>query len=220
MLKRESDILREFPVVLRTNRDCENPSVIEFVKSHPDIESLIDVGAHNSWANYAPEIRKLVKRYYAVDILDDPETKKIVDSYYIGNANEIHFGQQIYDCVISVSVFEHCGISTYTADHKSEVIKLFETCLMLSKKYVWISCDIGLEDYVTEGQHCPITLPLWNKMLHIAKNHKVTERFFYSQGPQAGHMWLEHAKKEVAFKIPYISYIGNQSIGVLEIEKL
>jgi hypothetical protein len=41
----------------------------------------------------------------------------------------------------------------------------------------------------------------------------------YTQGAQAGHPWYEHEKRDVAVKIPYIDYIGNQSICVMEIEK-
>lgn len=217
MLARETDFVKEFPVILRTNRDAENPSVIDFVRNHPDIQSLLDVGAHNSWVNYAPQIREMVKEYDAIDIIPDPKVSAVVDNYYVGNANDRTIVKS-YDCVLSVSVFEHCGLSTYTADHEKEVLKLFKTCLLYAKKYVWISCDIGMP-YVTPGQHSPITLPLWEKMADMAKEYKVKERFFYTQGSQAGHPWLEHDKKEVAFIIPYISYIGNQSIGVLEIEK-
>lgn len=219
MLKLESDFIKSFPVVLRTNRDCENPSVIEFVKRHADIQSLLDVGAHHSWANYAPEIRKLVKQYDGIDILDDPETKKIVDTYYVGNANGIFLAPQSYDCVISVSTFEHAGISTYTADHEQEVMKLFETCMILSKKYVWLSFDIG-QEYTYPGELSPITHDMFKKMKKIVSNFKVNQRFFYTQGSQAGLPWYEHTKEEVAFKIPYIDFIGNQSIAVLEIEKL
>lgn len=210
-------VIKTFPVNLRTNRDAENPSVIEFVKNHPDITSLLDVGAHHSWANYAPEIRKLVKDYDAIDILPDPQTEAIVDKYYVGNANDKKI-QKSYDCVLSVSVFEHCGLSTYTADHDDEVLKLFKTCLLYTKKYAWLSFDVG-QKYVTPGQHAPITKGLWDLMLIYAEKYKVKKRFFYTQGSQAGHPWVEHDKEDVAFKIPYISYIGNQSIAVLEIEK-
>lgn len=210
-------VIRTFPVNLRTNRDAENPSVLEFIDKHLDIASLLDVGAHNSWTNYAPEMRNRIHDYEAIDILPDPQTEAIVDKYYIGNAND-HKISRTYDCVISVSVFEHCGLSTYTANHEKEVIELFKTCLSLSNKYLWLSFDVG-QQFITPGQHSPITRGLWKEMLRLTKEYKVKKRFFYTQGSQAGHPWIEHDKEDVAFKIPYISYIGNQSISVLEIEK-
>jgi hypothetical protein len=218
MLSIETDIIQTFPINLRTNRDAENPSVIEFIRNHSDISSLLDVGAHHSHANYAPEVRKLVKEYEAIDILSDPSTETIVDKYYIGNANNNIINKK-YDCVISVSVFEHAGLSTYTAPHEKEVIKLFETCLNLSTKYLWLSFDVG-QPFITPYQHSPITKGIWKKMLILIKQYKVKKRFFYTQGAQAGHPWLEHNNEDMAFKIPYISYIGNQSIGCLEIEKI
>lgn len=216
MIKWPEDIIREFPQILHTNRDAENPSLVEFVKSHP-VESILDVGAHYSAHNYAPQLRELIKEYDAIDILPDPETEAIVDKYFVGNANN-RLIEKSYDLVTSVSVFEHCGLSTYTADHDSEVLNLFKTCILYSKKYIWLSFDVG-QPFVTPGQHSPITKNIWDEMLRLTKDYKVNKRFFYSQGPQGGHPWIEHAKEDVAFKIPYITFIGNQSIACLEIEK-
>lgn len=216
MIHWPEDILREFPIIKRTNRDAEIPLLLEYVKEHP-VESLLDVGAHYSIHHYAPQLREMVKKYDAIDIIPDPETEAIVDSYIVGNANEITEVLP-WEMVISVSVFEHCGLSTYTADHNTEVINLFKTCLRMASKYVWLSFDVG-QPYVTPGQHAPITKDLWNQMLKLSKDYKVTKRFLYSQGPQANHPWIEHNKEDVAFNIPYIDFIGNQSIGVLEIIK-
>lgn len=215
MLKIE-EAINIFPVNLKTNRDCENPSVIKFLKSRP-IESLLDVGAHYSHANYAHQLREMVKEYEAIDILSDPPTEAIVDKYYVGNVNDRQI-QRSYDAVISVSVFEHAGLSTYKADHTKEVINLFKTCLLYAKKYVWLSFDVG-QEWLTEDQHSPITKDIWDEMLNLSKQYKVKKRFFYTQGSQAGHPWIEHDKEDVAFRIPYIFYVGNQSIGCLEIEK-
>lgn len=217
MLKLETDFTREFPIILRTNRDAENPTIIEFFQRHPDIVSVLDVGAHNSHVNYASQLRAMVKAYDAIDILPDPQTEAIVDNYYVANFNDKTI-QKAYDCVISVSVFEHAGLSTYKADHDTEVLNLFKNCLLYAKKYVWVSFDVG-QHWVTEDQHSPITHDVYKKMLEMCKGYKVTKRFFYNQGAQANHPWYEHQKEEVAFKIPYIYYIGNQSIAVLEIEK-
>lgn len=217
MLIWEKDVIREFPVKLRTNRDCENVLVKEFIEAHPDINSLLDVGAHHSHANYAHDIRKLVKDYEVIDIIPDPPTEVIVDKYHIGNFNDKKI-QRGFDCVISISVFEHAGISTYTADHDKEVMSLFKNCLLYAKKYVFLTFDVG-QPHVTDGQHSPITKHLWDEMLQLAGKYKVKKSFAYTQGSQAGHPWILHNKEDVAFKIPYIFFVGNQSIGILEIDK-
>src|SRR3990167_9581732 len=109
MLKQE-DFIRTFPIDNRTDRDVEVPLLQEFIERVKP-ESLLDVGAHWSHAYYSKEIRPFIKRYDAIDILDDPETRKIADTYYVGNA--ITLPLQSYDVVICVSTLEHAGLSTY-----------------------------------------------------------------------------------------------------------
>lgn len=217
MLK-TTDFIRTFPVVDKTDRDCEVPVLTEFIQSIAPVDSLLDVGAYRSHTTYAKKIRPLIKTYYAIDILPDPETEKIVDKYMVGNANDDLWIKESFDVVVSVSVFEHAGVSTYKGDHRKEVADLFSLCLKLSKKYVWISFDCG-QPYVYPNELSLITEDLLSEMEEVCKPYKLRERFFHSQGPQAGHPWYEHTKRDVAYKIPYIDYVGNCSITILEIEK-
>lgn len=214
-----SDFIREFPVVLKTDRDCETPLVTEFVARQHPIDSLLDIGAHYSGHHYAMEIGPHVQRYDGIDIQPgDEKTTHLLDNFYAGNANDFHFPLTLYDTVICVSTIEHAGLSTYKGDYVKERMKLFSHCLSLAKKRVWISFPVG-QEYVCPGQMAIITdehLAAWEGM---TAKFKVKERFLYSQGPQAGHPWREHAKREVAVRVPYMEFIGNQSICVMEIEK-
>lgn len=207
---------------LKTDRDCEIPLFLGFLKSHP-VESFLDVGAHYSTYNhYAYDVRSLVKRYDGVDIIDDPEAKQILDHFIVGNVLEMLPPipeDPFYDMVACISTIEHAGISTYKVDNiMLEQNRLFEKCLMLAKKYLWISFPVG-QEYTYPDELSVITDKQLKRWETLTSNFKVKERFLYNQGPQAGHPWYEHTKREVAVKIPYIDYIGNQSICVLEIEK-
>lgn len=218
MLSLENDFIREFPINSRTDRDCEVPLLVEYIKSKSPITSLLDVGAHysSSSTHYAHQIRPLITQYDGVDIIYDPEAKKILNTFYTGNANEINLPQ--YEMVICVSTIEHAGLSTYKADYVEERMKLFMKCLELTKKYMWISFPVG-QEYVYPNELAPVTDKQLKRWEILTSNFKVKERFFYNQGPQANHPWYEHTKRDVAVKIPYLDFIGNQSICVLEIEK-
>ena len=225
MLKTD-DFIREFPVNLRTDRDCEAPVLKEWIEKIAPINSLLDVGAHSSRqdGHYAEFVRKHVQRYDGIDILHDPITAEILDHYFIGNANL--FTKKVddpsiekWEVVICVSTIEHAGLSTYKGDYIKERNDLFKNCLELAKKYVWISFPVG-QKYTYPNQLSIITKEILTKWEKSVKDYKVTQRFFYNQGPQAGHPWYEHKKREVALKIPYIDFIGNQSICVMEIEKI
>lgn len=219
MLK-TTDFIRTFPISNRTDRDAEIPLLLEFLK-RIQFESLLDVGAHYSnhkgYSYYAPEVRKLVKRYDGIDILDDLEAKQLLDNYYIGNAVDYPLGR--YDVVICVSTIEHSGISTYKKENPyKERDDLFLKCLDLAKRYMWISFPVG-QEYTYPNELSIITdqqLTFWE---HWTKDFRVKERFVYTQGSQAGHPWYEHTKREVALRIPYIDYVGNSSICVMEIDK-
>lgn len=218
MLKLE-DFIRQFPIIKKTDRDCEAPVLIEWLQDK-QFESVLDIGCHSSLTDvgYAKEVRKHTKLYDGIDINFDPEINEILNNYFVGNANE-HPNFIKYDAVICVSTIEHAGLSTYKGNNEEEKMKLFETCLRLSKKYIWISFPVG-QEYVYPDQLSVITDKQLKRFETLTSNFKVKQRFFYNQGPQAGHPWYEHTKREIAVKIPYIDFIGNQSICVLEVEKI
>ena len=115
-------------------------------------------------------------------------------------------------------MIEHAGVSTYKADYKQEQFDMFKRCLDLSNKYVWISFPIG-QEYTYPDELSIITREMFDMWESMVKDHKVTKRFFYTQGAQAKHPWREHTNEYVMFRIPYIDFIGNQTIAVLEIDK-
>ncbi len=220
MLKTE-DFIREFPVVHKTDRDCEAPLVVEFISARCPLESLLDIGAHYSGETYGTDIRHLqgLKRHDGIDIQPaDSATAALLDNYFVGNATTFQFDLPQYDAVICVSTIEHSGVSTYKGNYLEERNKLFKRCLELARKHLWISFPIG-QEYVVPDQLAVITdeqLVFWET---CCSRFNCKKRFFYSQGPQAGHPWREHTKRDVAVRVPYMDFIGNQSIAVMEVDK-
>ena len=217
---RIEDFIREFPVVHKTDRDCEAPLVVEFLSQRQwHGGSLLDIGAHYSGETYAPMIRCYPKRYDGIDIQPaDSATAAVLDHFYVGNANTFQFDLPQYDAVICVSTIEHSGVSTYQGDPVDERMRLFHRCLDLARKHLWISFPVG-QPYLVPGQLSIVTeeqLTVWEGW---CKPHRCNTRLFYSQGPQAGHPWREHRRRDIAVRVPYMDFIGNQSIAVLEVDK-
>lgn len=212
--------IKEFPVVTRTDRDCEIPVLREYLARIGKQFSLLDVGCHWSHAYYADYVRPLISRYDGIDILDDEKTKKIVDNYYVGNVNTWDFGGTLYDVVLCISSIEHAGISTYKGEHKYERIAVFDKCLSLSKKHMFVTFPVG-KTYIYPGELAVIDRNDFSVMETLVKTIGATmkKRFFWSQGPQSGHPWQEHEDEELALSVPYISTVGAQSLAILEIEK-
>jgi hypothetical protein len=214
-----TDFIREFPIVKKTDRDCEAVVLKEFITNLPSFESALDVGCHSSKdeGGYAETIRAKVKRYDGIDIVADPRLSGFLDYQYVGNVNTFDFTTK-YDLVTCVSVIEHTGLSTYKADPLTERMGMFMKCLELAKEYMWISFPVG-QEYTYPDQLSIITEKILKRWETLTNNFIVKKRFFYTQGAQAGHPWYEHRKRDVALKIPYLDYIGNQSICILEIDK-
>lgn len=220
MLK-STDFIREFPIKTKTDRDVEIPLLVEYVSKHKP-ESLLDVGAHWSHAYYAKEIRPFIKKYDAVDILPDEQTKAIVDNYYVGNSLSLPLTQ--YDMVICVSSIEHSGLSTYKIpeeDLKLERSLVFTNILERFYKKCFFSFPVGLE-YPNPTEMMPITKEELDSFSYVMDYRKIKhqERFFYNKSVTDGFPWQEHTKRDVALKIPYIDFIGTQSLCVLTAEKV
>ena len=210
------EFIREFPIVTRTDRDCEMPCLVEYVQGKKKIKSFLDIGAHYTWYYYASKIREYIGQYDGIDILDDPKGRDIMDNYYVGNANT--FELKPHDVVACVSTIEHAGVSTYKGDCKKEQMDLFKRCLELAKKSLWISFPVGA-GYYFENEFSTIVRDQLDEWERLVKPYKVNQRFFYSEGPQASKPWREHKDRDFALSVPYIVEIGNQSICLLEVEK-
>lgn len=219
------DFIREYPVVGKIDRDCEVPNLLEYIKSKAIVKTLLDVGCASSYLSYARGIRDFVEGYHGIDVVPCWQTQKIIDHYWLGSAVDIPFEPGEYDMVICVSVIEHAGLSTYTAFFRRERYRLFERLFDLAKKGIWVSFPVGLE-YIARNNAghpdwCPVTredLEYFEELAH-SRGWLIKERFFYNQGAQAGHPWREHENRDLALKIPYIDFIGNQSICIMELSK-
>ncbi len=221
----EDDFLGGYPVVTKNDRDCEVPNLISYIKDRAPVKSLLDVGCAHSHLSYAKAVKGLVELYHGIDVVDSPETKEILDYCYKSNVIDCNFDFFEYDLVTCVSVIEHAGLSTYKANFRRERYRLFERLLDLSKKDVWLSFHVGLE-YIAcnnEGNpdFCAVTRQdlEYFELLATFKGWKLKERFFYTQGAQAGYPWREHEDRDLALKVPYMDFIGNQSICIMELSK-
>ena len=206
--------LRAMPIVDKTERDAEAVCMLEFVKEK-NPENLLDVGCAATGLSYLNDLRKLVNYYAGVDIKEDDEVEGVINDYILGNFNEVSLPK--YEMVICVSTIEHAGLF-YQGTPIEERREMFKKCLDLAEKYLWISFPVGqgyryLQDFeiITEKE-----LKAYEEM---CKPYKVKERFFYTQGAQSSHPWLEHDMRKLALRIPFMEFIGNQSIAVLEVEK-
>lgn len=206
---------RDFPIVNKTDRDVENVVVKEWVENIKP-QSLLDVGAHYSHQSYALSIRPFIDQYDGIDILECAETADVLDNYIVGNANEAELTP--YEAVMCISTLEHAGLSTYQGDHVEEMMSLFKTCISHAEKYALFTFPVGLE-YTYPGQLSLITKDHLRRFKMIAKGWSIRERFFLSQGPQAGHPWQEHDDRDLALSISYVSTWGNRSICALELSR-
>jgi hypothetical protein len=211
----ESDFLRKFGIVHRTDRDAEIPLLREFIERHGPYDSVLDVGSHGLM--YAEEIRRCTITFHMCDVVVDHNVSGLAEYFYEGNFNELELNR--YDLITCVSTLEHAGISTYRGDYRRERLKMFKKCLKLARKYLWISFPVG-QPYFIPDQLAIIPETSFKTFHRLAGDvGEVTTRFLYTQGAQAGHPWIEHDRTNVALKIPYIDFIGNQSICVMEVVK-
>lgn len=194
-------------------RDIEHPALINFIKTHP-IKSVLDVGAFYSYNTYAPELRKLVKRYDGVDIIRDAKTASIIDTYYPQNVKEL---KGKYDLVACVSTIEHSGISSYHTPYIQERMKIFAKLLDLSNKYVFLTFPYGLESF-HENEFANITKAQLDEFSKLAKGTRAKCTFYFSDAPQQKIPFLE-ISKELADTIEYKPELGTRCVCVMEIEK-
>lgn len=200
------NVLKEIEPVYRTDRDVEMPMVCEFVNKYKP-KSLLDVGCHFSDHTYAPIIRPHIKRYDGIDIL--PSDMALLDNYYVGNVLDMPLEK--YECVMCISTLEHVGLSTYEADHDIEMTKVFDRCVSLATKAVLFTFPVGAGERIDDEMET-VNIHQFDKMLPHSK-----VRYFYTQGSPAGHKWIEHDNQQFAFSVPYVDFIGTQSLMVLEV---
>jgi hypothetical protein len=207
----------EFPIVRRTDRDLELPAFSEFLeRTTGKIQSVLDIGAHYSAGYYALELRNYVKKYIALDPNFDGEVAEIVDEFIQKNALEIELPQT--DLVMCLSTIEHVGhypIKYY--DFMDKRLELFYKMLNAAQKYFWISFPLS-KFHTIENEMTPITPDELTDFLKAVENYKVTQGYFWSEGPQAGHPWTKSSKEKLINE-DYIDSLGNRGICILEIEK-
>lgn len=199
------------------NRDIEIPIVLQFLNDFGyGIYTLLDVGAHDSHASYAPMVAEFMKdrpAYHAIDILPDPITSQMVDQWFGGNF--IEFDHEPYDCVISISAIEHAGITTYKdASPFAQRLKIIDNIFALSKKFVFITFPFGLPA-LSHEQYENITddeLQLFEKAAQVYDFVPLFKEFFFNPFPQEKRKWISVTRAECA-AVPYDPRIDQQTVA-------
>lgn len=191
------------------DRDFEVPLLLGLVeKAKPSI--LLDVGAHYSWATYAAELKKLVPNYYGVDVIDCPQTKKIIDYWATSNVLDVSYSWS-FDFVSCISVIEHCGITTYKVDNPyKEQNNVFVKMCDLASGHLLITCPFGTEG-LWKGQYSNITVDqaaAWTGIAD-ARGFKVEKQFLFNEFPQGQKKWFTISENEAA-KVPLDTTKGVQ----------
>lgn len=222
----QPEFTREFSVERRTDRDVELPILFEFFDSlnrHGWCPlSMIDLGAAYTADTYLPLILPHCLDYTGIDLREDVEVMKLMNGktsrYLIENFNQVRINLQ-RDLVICLSTIEHVGISpSAQGDILEEQRIAFERCLELSRRAAFISFPVGLAR-VIPGELSIIAEGLLSKWEHRLIPYRWSERFFYTEGAQAGKPWREHLDRAFATTRPYVDTVGTQSLCVLEVYK-
>lgn len=198
------------------SHDVEGPALCQFLRMFSGrIDSVLDVGADYSHAHYALDVRRLVKKYDAIDILLDPKVAAIVDRYYVGNVTTAALSH--YDCVFSMSAIEHCGITTYKADsHREEQERVVAKIFQLSSRFVFLTFPYGLAGG-HHGQYQNITPDVLLNLRGVAAKLGflvLTEDFYYNPHSQQQRPWSLISKQE-AGQVPYDPNVDVQCIGIV-----
>jgi hypothetical protein len=204
----------EFPIDRYTDRDCEIPNLLEFLKYYKGrYESLLDVGAHYSADYYAKEVRSLVKKYIAFDPLFDKEVFEIVDEFITADAVKDELPEA--DVVICLSTLEHVGQYPIHYDNYIGMREIvFKKILTAAKKFFWISIPVG-EEYILPGEIALFTEREFENLEDLMKPFITDIGFFFSEGPQAGHPWRP-SDREKCFNTPYDDKLGTRALCIIE----
>lgn len=192
-------------------RDIEHPAIIDFVKSHKDIETMLDVGAAYSYFTYANELRELLGIYDGIDILPDEKTAAILDNYFVGDVKDMTGGS--YDLVACISTIEHSGISSYKSkDFVKERMQVFKKIVLLSKKYVFITFPYGLASF-EDNEFANVTPGHLADFTKMCKSVKTT--FYFSEAPQQ-QIPFRKVEKVFADEVMYIKELGTRCVCIME----
>ena len=196
-------------------RDLEHPALIDFIKSHPDIKTALDVGAHYSWYEYAQEVKTLIPNYDGVDILPDPKTEAIIDKYWQKNVLDMD-GK--YDLVFCISSIEHSGISTYKSDnYRAERMRVFQKIVDLSKKYIFITFPFG-QEALHEGEFANVTKEDLTNFINMVHPGKYETHFYFSESPFVDKIPYTEVDLEFASNVEYKRELGTRCVCFLSIE--
>lgn len=206
--------LREYPIVFKTDRDCEIPNLLEFLNFYKGrYESLLDVGAQYSTGYYAKEVRKKAKKYLALDPIFDKEVAKIVDEFVVADAVKDELPKT--DVVICLSTLEHVG--QYPISYEDYVEKrqiVFKKILDAAQKYFWVSIPVG-RPYIHPGELALFTGEEFEAMEKLMEPYICDFGFYWSDGPQAGYPWKPSDRKTV-FNHMYDESLRTRALCVIE----
>lgn len=177
----------EFKVKYKNERDIEIPLLIDFIKKHPDVEKVLDVGCARSL--YIPLVKNLTRLLDCVDFERDEKLAPIFDNYFFGDATEVRLGQ--YDLVSAISVVEHYGVKQKPVlNYQDRQIALVEKIGQTAKKYVFLTFPYG-ELALIEGEFAVVDDVLLSMFEDVLDDFKLTKEFYFNINPQSGAKWIK-----------------------------
>lgn len=195
-------------------RDIETPAIINFIQENKkDITSILDIGAHYSYATYASQIRNILPQsiYDGVDPRFCSQTNQIVNNFITGNVLNVH---KNYDCVTAISTFEHIGIHPNTQDnYRLQQKTVISHSLQLANKFCLFTFPYG-KDELFENEYSNFTMDMVKHIESSKPEFQFSSLFFFNEFPQMKEKWISIPQFQANQK-PLLKERGVQCVAVV-----
>jgi len=197
-----------------SERDAEVPCLLDFVNTHPDITTVLDVGCLGS--KYLKGLREMNKTVDGIDIYPSEAEKPFLRDYFVGNVAT--YPLQLYDLVICLSTIEHIGIKPYrVTDFVAEQNAVFNKLAEVSKRYMYVTFPYGASAFI-EGECVVISKERLNGFQALVPKALCNVKFFFNEVIWKFADWRKISQDE-ADKVLYDSAKGGRCVCILEVIK-
>jgi hypothetical protein len=198
-------------------RDVEIPLMIEFIKKHKDIKSVLDIGV--TGASYINKVSELVDIFDGVDINPAPKEEKILNKFYRGDARFLKFESK-YDLVMSISSIEHYGVKVGSLRYKKiwELnARLIRVMYLLSNKYMFLTFPYG-KTAKEEGEFRNINKYNLSLFRAVCIPERIKASFYFNSAPQLKGDWIK-ISEDTATRVQYLKEYGTRCVCIFEVKK-
>jgi len=177
----------DFKIEYQNERDVEIPLLINFIKSHKDILSVLDVGCARAF--YLEYLKGLVDKLDGIDFEEDENAVCFLDHFFQGDFMGGNFEK--YDLVSSVSVIEHYGVKQIPVEnYQDKQVELVKKIGRTSLKYIFLSFPYG-QLTVAPGKFSIVDDVLLSMFGDVLDEFKPIPEFYFNNNPQAGKEWYQ-----------------------------